>query len=78
MSGKTGGRFYGVWQGMAMRDYANQRRNYANSRAADAALKGLLKQVRGDGQVAATLVLPLTGDVVELRPSVGRTLRHFF
>lgn len=63
---------------MAMRDYAKQRRNYANSRAAGAALEGLLKQVSRNGQVAATLVLPLTGDVVELGTFIGCTLCHFF
>ncbi len=63
---------------MAMRDYANPRRNYANSRAAGAALKRLLKQVSGDGQVTATLVLPLTGHMIELRTFIRRTLRHFF
>ncbi|GME31992.1 hypothetical protein ACJ2_09420 [Pantoea sp. QMID2] len=78
ISGKTGGGFYGEWQGMAMRDYAKERRNYANSRAAGAALKGLLKQVSRNGQVTATLVLPLAGDVVELRTFIGCTLRHFF
>lgn len=77
ISGKTGGGFYGEWQGMAMHDYAKQSR-FVSSRAAGAALKGLLKQVSRNGQVTATLILPLAGDMVELRTFIGCTLRHLF